>query len=61
MFLVEVLVVGVITGLLLTILPDMGNTFLTGFVLGAIAHVLFELLGANRWYCAHGAACAAKM
>ena len=58
MFLVEALVVGLATGLLLSILPNFGNTFVTGFVLGVFAHVLFELLGANKWYCTYGAACA---
>jgi hypothetical protein len=59
MFLLEVLVVGLITGVLLAAMPDMGNAFVKGFVLGALAHVLFELLGANAWYCKHGAACSA--
>lgn len=32
-----------------------------GFCLGAAAHLLFEALGANAWYCKHGVACAPKM
>lgn len=34
---------------------DARNLFLTG----AAAHLLFEALALNAWYCKHGAACAA--
>lgn len=27
------------------------------FIAGGAGHVVFELLGANAWYCRHGAAC----
>ena len=29
------------------------SLFLTGF----LGHLLFELVGANKWYCKHGSAC----
>lgn len=31
-----------------------------GFALGMLVHLLFEGTKANRWYCANGAACAAR-
>lgn len=30
---------------------------ITGFVVGAALHMLFELAQANTWYCKRGAAC----
>ena len=33
------------------------NQMLVVFLTGFIGHLLFELLGANRWYCTHGKAC----
>lgn len=27
------------------------------FVVGFLIHLVFEILGLNRWYCKHGAAC----
>ena len=27
------------------------------FILGAGVHLGFEIMGANKWYCANGAAC----
>ena len=30
---------------------------LTLFATGVIGHFLFEMIGANKWYCSHGAAC----
>ena len=27
------------------------------FITGALTHVIFELLGLNKWYCIHGRAC----
>lgn len=27
------------------------------FVMGVLIHLCFELVGANRYYCKHGAAC----
>ena len=31
--------------------------YLTLFVSGVLVHVLFDLLGGNKWYCKHGMAC----
>lgn len=55
---VEALVVGVVmlaldTGLSTVLKNHMLTVFLTGFM----GHLLFELIGANKWYCAHGKAC----
>lgn len=30
---------------------------MTMFAIGVMTHLLFEAVGANRWYCRHGAAC----
>lgn len=30
------------------------------FFTGVLAHLLFETMGANRWYCKHGNACRAR-
>lgn len=27
------------------------------FITGVLVHLLFEVSGANKWYCKHGAAC----
>ena len=27
------------------------------FVVGFLIHLVFEILGLNKWYCKHGAAC----
>jgi multisubunit Na+/H+ antiporter MnhE subunit len=27
------------------------------FLIGFIAHMLFEMIGANKWYCSNGYAC----
>jgi len=50
----------VVVGLMLA---AAGTTFLKRidfkslFILGATFHLLCEMFGINRWYCAHGAAC----
>ncbi len=48
--LIEATVVGLIMMLLGPFIPSL-------FLLGAIAHLLFELIGANKWYCKNGTAC----
>ena len=66
----EVLVVGLLTGILLWAVArfvplamtiDL-NTPLTalivGVVIGALFHLTAEFVGFNRWYCQSGAACA---
>ena len=56
--LVEALVVGIVMVTL-----DQGismilkNRLLVVFLTGFIGHLLFELSGANKWYCTHGKAC----
>ena len=49
--LIEALVVGVVMMLLqrLTKLPI--------FWVGVVGHLLFEAVGANKWYCTKGVAC----
>lgn len=57
-------IVLVIIGIIIRNLPDVcknwnknyimeNNLFLIGF----IAHMLFEMIGANKWYCSNGYAC----
>ena len=31
--------------------------YITLFVSGVLAHILFDLFGGNKWYCKHGMAC----
>ena len=33
------------------------NTLLTVFLTGFISHLIFEYMGANKWYCKYGRAC----
>jgi hypothetical protein len=35
----------------------MNNQLLVVFLTGFIGHLLFEIFGANKWYCTHGKAC----
>ena len=35
----------------------LNNQLLVVFLTGFIGHVLFEIFGANKWYCTHGKAC----
>ena len=35
----------------------MRNQLLVVFLTGFIGHLLFEVFGANRWYCTNGKAC----
>jgi hypothetical protein len=56
--LIEATVVGLVMlaihyGLSMMFKNQMLIVFLTGF----IGHLLFELFGANKWYCTHGKAC----
>jgi hypothetical protein len=37
-----------------------GSVAGTFFLTGALVHLLYEWMGANRWYCKHGFACQAK-
>lgn len=53
--LLEAVVVGAILAAVLAVVAGLGPT--TGFLAGAGVHLVFELVGANRWYCTHGAAC----
>lgn len=47
---IEACVVGVIMMFLGPFIPSY-------FLLGVIAHLLFEFVGANKWYCENGQAC----
>lgn len=33
------------------------SVLLTFFISGVATHFLFEMIGANKWYCTHGNAC----
>lgn len=61
--LVEATVVGLITAICLVLKnyvhTDRGplDTLVSGFAVGVVIHILFELTGGNAWYCTHGAAC----
>lgn len=61
--LIEVVVVGAILAAMLTasqiLYPITGpqDAAYTGFILGALAHLIFEVTKVNAWYCASGAAC----
>jgi len=35
----------------------LNNQLLVVFMTGFIGHLLFEIFGANKWYCKHGKAC----
>lgn len=63
----EASIVGVVTALALWLvlgyLPELTSTpriLATGFGMGVVIHVLFELAGGNAWYCVHGGACQNK-
>ena len=30
------------------------------FLIGMLTHIIYEALGANKWYCKHGASCKLK-
>ena len=56
--LIEALVVGfVMVAIDSGISIVMKNHLLVVFLTGFIGHLLFELSGANKWYCTHGKAC----
>jgi hypothetical protein len=63
--LIEALVVGAVLAAMLSasmvLYPMTGpqDAAYTGFVLGMIAHLGFELTKVNSWYCSSGAACSA--
>lgn len=62
----EVVVVGVITAVLYAAAERAFRalskrpvpSWVVALFVGSAAHALFELVGANAWYCIHGAACA---
>lgn len=66
-FSTEVLVVGFVFAIIGTLLTYIfssashkGELFKVSsifFMTGAIGHILFEILGANKWYCENGYAC----
>tara|TARA_B110000858_G_C17798317_1_gene473745 strand:+ start:215 stop:415 length:201 start_codon:yes stop_codon:yes gene_type:complete len=33
------------------------NHFVFMFIVGFLIHLMFEILGLNKWYCKNGAAC----
>ena len=59
----EAAVVGAVTAIALAIMlafitpTTTLHRLVTGFVLGVCMHLLFEMTGANMWYCKHGAVC----
>ena len=59
----EAIVVGIITALALvsafTIVHPQTPTQLlaTGFIIGVLIHLGFEIAGGNAWYCKYGSAC----
>jgi uncharacterized membrane protein YoaK (UPF0700 family) len=53
----EAFVVGVVFGSMGAIALQDKRTFVPLFFVGIVAHLMFEVFGANRWYCKHGAAC----
>jgi hypothetical protein len=61
--LVEAVVVGAVLSAMLTasmiLHPMTGpqDAAYTGFIVGAIAHLIFEITRMNSWYCSSGAAC----
>ena len=60
---IELVVVGAIISAMLTasmiLYPMTGprDAAYTGFIVGALAHLLFEITRMNSWYCSSGAAC----
>lgn len=61
--LLEALIVGIIFAVLLLIasavvVPDtIDKQIKCGFVVGVMGHLIFEAIGANKWYCTNGHAC----
>lgn len=61
----EAATVGIMIALILIVIfalmPDAFSTAarvaFTGFIVGFAGHLLFEVSGANKWYCEHGIAC----
>jgi|DEB0MinimDraft_6_1074348.scaffolds.fasta_scaffold02170_5 hypothetical protein len=62
MYYMKLLVEAIVVGLVMVAL-DQGvstlvrNRLLVVFLTGFMGHLLFELVGANKWYCTHGKAC----
>lgn len=52
---IEALVVGLITLLASNFFNMKSKTQI--FLMGVVIHIVFELSGANAYYCKHGAAC----
>ena len=40
--------------------PKPSTYYVSAFISAALAHLIFEAVGANRWYCRNGAACTKK-
>ncbi len=53
----EAFVVGVVFGAMGAIALRDKKTFTPLFFVGVVAHLMFEVTGANRWYCRMGVAC----
>lgn len=58
----KLLVEALVVGLIMLAIHYVSSLFIPNpiivvFLTGFMGHLLFELIGANRWYCKHGKAC----
>lgn len=62
-FFIEAFVVGLAMAAIFYILQmvdfikEKTNIFMQVFLAGIIGHIIFEVIGANKWYCDNGMAC----
>lgn len=56
---IEATIVGIVLVLMWKYVKELlyGNELFKVFQIGLLTHILFEMLGANKWYCVRGAAC----
>lgn len=60
----KILIEGVVVGISVLIINSLVSTLFNikdiirvSFIGGFLAHILFEILGVNKWYCDNGVAC----